>query len=126
MKPIFHARAKNGQLIISNRRAFDSYVASLNGECSVEIRQWTNRRSLDQNALMWIHYTIIANDTGHTPDEIHELAKRHCLDPQFIKWKGKMIKIAGSTTKLSKSELGEYLDRVAVWSGVPIPSLEVR
>ena len=124
--PLFVGKIQDGKLLVHNRRAFDKYIQSLNGQVSVEVRQWSNRRTLDQNALLWLHYTSIANETGHTPLEIHELAKGILLDPQFIEFKGITHKVVGSTTRLSKSDLSEYLDKLAAWSGVPIPNFEVK
>jgi len=124
--PIFHAVVRNGKLIITNRKSFDSHIASLNGECSVEIIQWTNRRSLDQNALIWFTYTVISEDTGYTPEEVHELSKRMCLDPQFIEWKGKTIKIPGSTAKMGKEEVDQYLDRVCALWEIARPNLDIK
>lgn len=124
--PIFAGKVTDGKLIIFNRKAFDNFLLTLNGDVSLEIRQWSKRRTLDQNALLWVYYSIIANDTGNTAQEIHEIAKRELLEPQFVTYKKKTYKIPGSTTKLSKSEFGDFLDRIASWSGVPIPNLEVQ
>jgi hypothetical protein len=62
--------------------------------------------------------------TGDNADDLHEFFKRKCLPPRFIKAQGQEVRIPGSTTDLSKDAFGEYLDKIAALSGVPLPDPE--
>ena len=84
-----------------------------------------NTRSGQQNRFYWLYLQIIERETGNTAYAMHETYKRIFLPPQFltIKIKGKEteIKIPASTTKLSKIDMGDYMERICAETGVPIP-----
>jgi len=81
-------------------------------------------RSLSQNAYYWVYLDVIAGETGHTPEELHTLFKRKFLPRKFKLVLGEHIEIEQSTTRLKKHEFGEYLDRIAAETGVPLPDPE--
>lgn len=123
MIPLFFAKAKDGMIEWNNKNAVFLYLVKLEGkEISVIIETYKGKRTLDQNALYWHYLTIISSETGHTENELHEIFKRLYLPPQFLKYKGREIKIPGSTAKLNKVQFGEYLDRICADTDVPIPS----
>ena len=82
-------------------------------------------RSLSQNAYYWAYLRVIEQETGHTADDLHEYLKRKLLPPRFITILDQEIKIPASTTKLNKHEMGEYLDKIAALTGVPLPDPEM-
>lgn len=81
-------------------------------------------RTMNQNNFYWFYLGLIEAETGNLADDIHEYAKRKFLPPRFIKVKGEEIRIPGSTTKLTKLEFGEYMDKLSAWSEVEIPNPE--
>lgn len=89
-----------------------------------EIRLRETKRSLSQNAFYWVYLEICAAETGHTADELHEYFRRTLLPPKFIHVMGKEIRIPKSTTELSKTEMGEYLERINAETQIPLPNPE--
>lgn len=79
-------------------------------------------RTHSQNALYWAYLGFIEHETGNLSDDLHEFAKRKFLPPKWIKINGEEIKIPTSTTDLNKIQFGDYMDKICVWSGVPIPN----
>src|ERR1051325_1242932 len=92
---------------------------------AVTIEPIRSNRSLNQLAYLWGQvYPRIAYHTGHTPTELHEIYKRLLLPPQILKWRGREIKIPGSSTKLSKGEMAGFITRViaeAAQMGITVP-----
>jgi hypothetical protein len=62
-----------------------------------------------------------ANETGHTPEEIHAWTKAKFLPKKFARVLGEDVELSPTTTTLSKLEFGEMLDRIAAETGVPLP-----
>jgi hypothetical protein len=86
--------------------------ASIDKPIEVIIRKFVRHRTSNQNALYWVWIGIIANDTGHTADEIHEIFKGMFLTPITVEIGTKTREIAPSTTKLSTVDMSEYMERV--------------
>lgn len=42
---------------------------------TIEVKKLFNKRSLDQNALMWVWFDVLADYTGHSSEEIHQIVK---------------------------------------------------
>jgi len=78
-----------------------------------------------QNRYYWFYLGIIEAETGNTASDLHETFKRTLLPPRFItttiKGKEQEIKIPASTTKLSKIDMGDYLEKICAETNVPIP-----
>lgn len=109
---------------ISNENKFTEYLTSLKGIYRLEFKKVQTTRSLNQNNYYWLYLGVIAQETGDDPNSLHEYFKRALLPPKFIKVLGKEIKIPASTTKLSKIEMGEYLERICALTSIPLPELE--
>lgn len=91
------------------------------GKYIVTLSDTKKRRSTKQNSYYWLYLGMIEEETGNLATDIHEYAKRKFLPPRFITIKNETIKVPGSTKKLSKTEFGEYLDKISAWSGVTLP-----
>jgi len=123
MTPIHICSIKNGTIIPTNPDRYHLWLGSLEGQqVEVVVRKAVSKRTIDQNALLWKYYELIADETGDDVDSIHEFLKRKLLPPQFIKTKWGEAKIPASTTTLSTIEFSQYLDRINALTGVPIPS----
>jgi hypothetical protein len=119
---IFHARVSKSSLVYHNKKVLDDFFA-VNDEKEVWVRieRVTGKRSMSQNNFYWFYLSLIANETGHTEDELHSLFKRIFLPPRYKTILGREMKLPASTTELSKPEFGEYLDRICAETNVPIP-----
>jgi hypothetical protein len=91
---------------------------------SYRLQKMVHKRSDNQNRLYWAYLGIISHDTGDDANSLHEYFKRAFLPPKFITARKKEIKIPSSTTDLNKSDFSEYMMRIEVETGIPVPSWE--
>lgn len=122
MSQIFYLKPSKGLMQWSNLGALHKYLLENDGkELYANFDKVKGVRSLDQNALYWFYLGVIAKETGHYEDELHRLFKGLFLPKKEVEWKGKKYAMSGSTTKLNKIDFGEYLDRIASETGIPLP-----
>lgn len=69
-------------------------------------------RSIPQNKRLWKLYEFIADETGHTREEIHAACKEQFLGREFITIGKNEIQIPKSTTRLNTVEMTNYQVRV--------------
>ena len=82
----------------------------------VEIGEHRRRRSLTANARYWVAVvTPVADHTGHTPEEIHEIMKEQFCPAKEIELSGKRY-LRKSTTALSVTEFIDYCTRCEVFA----------
>ena len=126
----FLFRAVNGKPNFGsshNRSRFDEHLKDNEGK-EFTIKKKEEKRTLSQNNLYWVFLQKIEFETGNIATDLHEDFKRRFLPPRFIHIKGKgsvrELKIPGSTTELSKIQMGEYMDKISADSEIAIPSAE--
>lgn len=82
-------------------------------------------RTNTQNNFYWLYLSVIERETGNNQNDLHEFFKRQFLPPQKITVtiNGQEMErmIPASTTKLSKNDFGDYLDKICALTNVPIP-----
>lgn len=82
----------------------------------VDISDYRRRRSLNANARYWAGVvTPIADHTGHTPEEIHEILKEQFCPAKEIELSGKQF-MRKSTTALNVTEFMDYCTRCEVFA----------
>ena len=86
-------------------------------------------RSSRQNRYLWgIVYALIAEETGHSTEELHEFFKSMFLPRTFIQVGKREREIVKSTTDLSTTDMENYLTRVRVFASqelnvfIPLPN----
>jgi hypothetical protein len=120
--PIYLADIKGGVMTLQNKSGFSNYLRGLkNGLYEVVVRKIQNTRSLQQNSYLWgVVYQLISDDTGMTPEEVHDFCK-----VMFLKKRVGRFMTLGSTAKLSKLAFIEYVESVSMWAaqelGIVIP-----
>lgn len=91
---------------------------------------YKKNRSLEQNSLYWKWLGIIAKDTGHNADEIHEFCKIKFLPPVFVEINGEVHEARRTTTKLKIDDMSTYMTKVHAWAtgelGILLPIPEER
>ena len=94
----------------------------------VKITKPQVKRSLQQNSFYWMYLEIIARETGNNAEELHEYFKQKLLPRRYAVIKGKCtaheVLIPKSTTDLTKTEMGDYIDKISAMTEVPIPDTE--
>ena len=80
----------------------------------VEIKEHRDKRSSNANGYLWgVVYATIAQETGFSSDELHEIFKGKFLTTdKVLKQTGQVFSVPGSTADLDKVQFGEYLDNV--------------
>ena len=123
---MFNAIIKSGELDFGsdhNQARFRQWLKDREGK-KVRISEFVSQRTNSQNSFYWAYLDIISRETGDDPNSLHEYLKRKLLPPRFVMVLGKEIKLPASTTKLSKIEMSEYVDRISALVNVPVPNPE--
>lgn len=97
------------------RAACAVFVSRLPAEpvMEVTVRPYKSKRSVEQNRLYWgVYLKTIADHTGHTAEELHELFKAKFLYRENLTVCGTDLPMFASTTKLNTREFTDFLDRV--------------
>ena len=127
-KPRFRAKVDKGKLTFHDNTALWAYLWKFKpeDELIVTIERPKRQRSLRQNSYYWgVVLKVIASETGHSVEELHEIYKRMFLPRQIIVYKDKEYPIPGSTRESDSLEFSEYIERVraeAATLGIRIPS----
>ena len=81
------------------------------GKYRVKIERYTEPRTLNQNALMWLWFTCIEQETGTDKQDVHDYyCNRYLRRTAFIK--GKETVIAGSTSKLNTVQMTDFMNKI--------------
>lgn len=78
----------------------------------IELVPHRNKRSPEQNALLWAIYARMAEGTGHTSKEIHAAMKLKFLPQKWIRVGDEEVKIPASSTKLDVKEFSDFVEQV--------------
>lgn len=105
------------------RRAWDTTLHKIPGEafngfddCDVTIlvERKKKSRSKDQLAYYWgVVLPEIADHTGHTVDDLHEIFKSKYLKKKHF-WRGTTLTTIGSTSSLKLAEMSDFISNVIV------------
>lgn len=114
---------------VAQKKIISSALRQREGqEVRLTIGQRIKERSTAQNRYMWgAVYTMIAAETGHSTEEVHEFMKSELLPRCFVKIGDKEQEITKSTTSLSTYEMEEYLEKVRAFAAselnlrIPLP-----
>lgn len=115
---IAYGQIEKGGLVMDNSRLFWESLSLLEGtRIVVEVKRYSSKRSTAANAFYWA--TIVkgmSEVTGYTPEECHEILKSKCnsrIDyiENAITGNYEEIQHSQSTTKLTPTQFGEYIDK---------------
>lgn len=127
--PKFQAKIEGGRFVFYQPDKFKRYVTTSFKEgqdVTLSVSAYKKTRSLKANSYYWLILTVIADSTGHTPDEIHETLKQLHLPKRFIKYGQKEVELPPTTSTLTTDEFSEYLEKIiaeatSLGINVPIP-----
>jgi hypothetical protein len=122
--PVMH-----GELILSpaQKKTLNTYLQKHEGqEVRITLSQPTRGRSNAQNKYLWgCVYTILAAETGHTTEEVHEYCKAMFLPRSHMMLAGHEVELTKSTTTLSTGEMEDFLQAIRVFAaqelGISVP-----
>lgn len=96
-----------------------------NGEYTLEIKKKVKRRTVDQNALMWMWFTCIEDETGTLKQDVHDYYCKKFLR-RIVVINGKEEVVVRTTSKLNTAEMTVFLNKVqadaASEFGIRLPS----
>jgi hypothetical protein len=132
MTPLFDGTIKDGKLLLDKGPKFREHLSSLNGKrVQVTVEKIKNSRTIQQNRYYWgVVVKLIAQHTGHDPEQIHEFLKLKFSPRWFMMWPvGKNQfeeqRIPTSTTRLDTLEFVDYTEKCRMWAneflGLEIP-----
>lgn len=108
MERIFKAQKEKGKFLWLEEDLMKKYIDGLNdGFYDLIIRKKKKSRSNNQNRYLWgVVYKMIADETGHSSDEVHEHVRW-----RFLRKHGKLETVR-STPDLSTVEMEKYLEDI--------------
>jgi hypothetical protein len=79
----------------------------------IEIGPVREQRSISQNSRLWALHQLASKETGHTPDELHELMLCKFFGTKDVEFAGiKRTVPAKRSSARDKAEFREFLDNV--------------
>jgi hypothetical protein len=112
-----------GKLLLRQADRFPEQVQQLrDGVYEIRLERLRATRSQQQNRFYWsVIMQTLADHTGHSPDELHEICKAKFLPKQLAMTDGNgeivgEFVIGGTTTTLSTEQFRDYCDRIMAWA----------
>lgn len=90
----------------------------------LEWKRLAKSRSLPQNSIYWKWLSCMAEETGHTKEELHEYFSEKYLPADDRQVLGHRVQVRRSTTGLDTAEFTSYLNQIeqeAMGLGVYLP-----
>ncbi|HPW67804.1 MAG TPA: hypothetical protein PLS84_12085 [Salinivirgaceae bacterium] len=87
-----------------------------NGEYIVTINRIKSHRTIPQNKLYRLWLKLIADETGHTDNDLHAYFKAAFLEKQYKVVFSEQVEIDASTTRLSTKEFTTFLDNIYLFA----------
>jgi hypothetical protein len=125
MKHAIYGEIVHGKLHVapSMRSAMqEALLVWPDGPVTLTVEREVATRSVQANAYYWaVVLKALADHTGYTPDELHEICKVKFLpkDVALKRGNGKVLAefvIGGSTVRLSTVEFYDYVEQVRQWA----------
>jgi len=73
------------------------------------------RRTVSQNRLYWLWVNQIADETGNTPDDLHEAFRSMFLGARGVSVGSAEVSVSRSTTTLDTAQFTDFLTRLEAW-----------
>jgi hypothetical protein len=125
----FYGRVKDGQMFIVKRKDFDEAIKRFEGkEVEIIVQKKRFVRSVAQNRLWWLYMDILHKDLGYSKEEMHDICKfRFLKREKVIEHTGEIVEYLESTTRLSRTQFAETIDKLIQWAAemnivLPLPN----
>jgi hypothetical protein len=122
---------RKGKLRVKDADRFSAALARFrDGAVEITVERKYATRSMAQNAWYWSCVVgLVAEHTGYTPDEIHEIYKAKFIPKPMAIADGNgeivgEVVLGGSTTRMDTVQFSDYCERIREWAatlGVVIP-----
>ena len=109
-------------------KKIEAYFDTLkNGEYTIVAKRDTDKRSISQNALMWMWFNCIAHETGQNKTDIYDYYRMLFLTRKVI-INGKEVSVSSGTSSLDTRQFTEFLNNIqsdaATEFGIRLPTPE--
>ena len=84
----------------------------LNEPYEVIVQPFNKKRSLRQNKTLWNLYKPLADYTGHTEEELHEIFKAACIGYDIFTFNGEKFLKPKSSTRLTVKGMTKMLEKI--------------
>ena len=104
----------------------------LNEPYEIIVQPYNKKRSLRQNKTLWNMYKPLAEYTGYTEEELHELFKAACIGYDVFTFNGEKFLKPKSSTRLTVKGMTKMLEKIMIVGSflevnLPIPdSLKIN
>lgn len=102
---------KNGEQVTFDKEPASLFSTLRNGRYTVSVTRAKEPRSIDQNALMWLWFTCIEQETGTPRQDVHDYYCMRFLR-RSITWNGFERNVVEGTSRLTKERMTWFLDQV--------------
>lgn len=95
-----------------------------NGEYEVTFKRKSEKRTLSQNALMWLWFNCISHETGQPVQDVHDTYCARFLARTAVTARGDIIRVYGQTSRLTTAEMTQFMNEVqadAAEMGIVLP-----
>jgi DNA-directed RNA polymerase beta' subunit len=104
---------ERGTTIWKNKKQIEDFIKKLpKGEYLIQISDYKENRSINQNKYYWKLIEFIANEIGYESEELHEVFKYKYLQKTIEDKNGNLVKGLGSTSKLNINEFSAYIEKI--------------
>lgn len=127
---LFRGIVKAGRFCADDIARHGAWLARAEGKRVImSLKREQAGRTMSQNKYYWgVVLAMLADWSGHEPEELHEHFKRAFLGVELRELPtGQMLEMANSTRTLTVQQFTKYVEDVAKWAGeqgVYIPSSE--
>lgn len=100
-----------------------------NGTYTITIKRASEKRSINQNDLMWMWFACIERETGQPKQDVHDYYCKKFLC-RVIEWRGEQVVVVGRTKDMLKEQMSEFMTKIqadaAAEFGIQLPTPEDR
>lgn len=110
----FGTISPGGTLELDHPELYNDLLKGRLANCRVQLdidRKKTPRSQQQSAYLFAAVYPPIAEHTGYSVPEVHEVCKQMFLPPRQMSIGDKMVTVPGSTAPLTTAEMMDYIDR---------------
>jgi hypothetical protein len=114
--------SETGEVVIQNRRLLREWANKFRGKnIKIRIERAGSRRSHPQNNFYFgvvvevVRLALLQLGHQMTKEETHEFLKMKFNMVSIANSHGEELHVPGTTTTMTKTEFGEYIDKIAQW-----------
>lgn len=101
-------------ITMNDKEAVKSYLDKLpvGKRYDVTVKIHRDKRTVDQNRLLFLWIGCISHETGYFKDEVHEIFKKKFLGTETFEMWGEKVERVRSTTNLDTKQFSHYLEKI--------------